>query len=235
MKKQSISQFSSEGENGAGVNEISRTKNFKKIADVLFPKFTGINCNMLPFIIGDITSIPEKFRLYAPLIKASKPPQSLYGKVGYLTITETEVYIGITQRKKGIHLDFGKGGFISPKNEGEGIYIANNIEKSCMVWDTLISGSDSSKDGSCEHLRDSLGSGKFLNPNTLYLIHENCPHESLPMVHNTKRQFFRLVIGEIQEWYEEHSTINELGIKPGSSCKIIPVIDLNDGCHGACW
>jgi hypothetical protein len=207
--------------------------NFKKIKAVVFPEFTGVTINMMPFIIGDIKTIPEEVQNYIPLIESCCLPESLTGQVAYLTITETLVKEGETQRKKGIHLDFGKGGFAQEKKDGEGIYIANNIEGSCRIWDTRIPTSDVQNNGSCEHLRATLGNGEFLKQSVMYLIHENCPHESLPMASNTKRQFFRLVVGEIMEWYEEFSTRNRLGVKP--DCKVVYYTSLSEGCHGACW
>lgn len=206
--------------------------NFKKIKTVVFPKFTGTNIDMMPFIIGDVETIPEEIRSYVSLIESCYLPKSLYGQVAYLTITETLAKKGEAQRKKGIHLDFGKGGFIREKKEGEGIYIANTVKNSCRIWDTIIPASDAQNDGSCEHLRANLGDGEFLKKSIVYFLHENCPHESLPMSNNTKRQFFRLVVGEIKEWYEEFSTPSKFGVEP--NCKIVDKLGFYS-CHGACW
>lgn len=35
---------------------------------IKFPEFKGISCNMMPFIQGDSSSLPEGFELYASII-----------------------------------------------------------------------------------------------------------------------------------------------------------------------
>ena len=37
---------------------------------------------------------------------------------------------------------------------------------------------------------------------------DRTPHESMPMAHGTRRQYFRLVAGPVSVWYSEHSTPN---------------------------
>lgn len=71
---------------------------------VVFPKFVGpkSNCNMLPFIIGNSQSIPTKFRRYYPLIEACKIPFEEMGKIGFLSIHESIVKKGESQRRPGI-------------------------------------------------------------------------------------------------------------------------------------
>jgi hypothetical protein len=68
---------------------------------VRFPPPTGIQINMLPFIIGDRTSLPEEFHGYWPVIMACNVDPSYSSKVGYLTVHESLVAPGKTQRRGG--------------------------------------------------------------------------------------------------------------------------------------
>ncbi|MES2023320.1 MAG: hypothetical protein V4439_01430 [Patescibacteria group bacterium] len=163
---------------------------------------------MMPFIMGNAESIPEEYKQYLPMIDACKISTKLIGQVGYLTITETVVKLGETQRKPGIHTDSGYGL----------IYMANNLPNSCRVWDEEIYSTDPY--GDCEEYRDSLGKGITIEPNILYMLNENCPHESLPVEKEGERQFFRLVTGPLQAWWEGDSTPNRLKIVPPSTCEI---------------
>jgi hypothetical protein len=63
----------------------------------------------------------------------------------------------------------------------------------------------------------------FLPPRTLnskdgfYTITDHTPHASLPVKEDCLRQFFRIVVGDVDVWYKLHSTENELGILPDTS------------------
>lgn len=81
------------------------------IDSIVFPAFTGIKCNMMPFIQGDSKSIPDEYKAYADIIN------NIYlekGLIGYLTIDESFVEGGKSQRgfnSKGIdrnvHVEVG--------------------------------------------------------------------------------------------------------------------------------
>jgi hypothetical protein len=79
--------------------------NFKRLGGVRFPAYSGVSANMLPFVMGDHESIPEEYRQYAPLVDACNLPASELGKVGYLTVTESVVLGGRSQRRGGIHVE----------------------------------------------------------------------------------------------------------------------------------
>ena len=38
------------------------------VANVTFPKYTGVQCNMMPIVIGDMKTIPKNMRQYMPLL-----------------------------------------------------------------------------------------------------------------------------------------------------------------------
>lgn len=143
-----------------------------------------------------------------------------------MTVHESIIPVGKTQRRPGLHverpltikksgkiyrpdepynfnsvyhcLSWGLGS-IAPRNKipVDGIYMASNV--SCEVHPNII---------------------KY--PNSFIDKHGGIMHESLPMKAPTedkyakeiKRSFFRLVVGDISIWYSKHNTPNPLGILP---------------------
>jgi hypothetical protein len=193
-----------------------------KVGKVNFPKHTGININMMPFIMGDINSIPKEYRCYKDIINSCNIHSSEIGKIGYLTITESFVNKGKPQRRGGIHTEktpthsWGgdDGGAWGGKS---GLFMASNISDSCQIWNYHVD--VPGLGGDCSHLRDKLGKGIKMSSNELYWMTDSCPHESLELKSDCMRQFFRLVTSDVGVWYEKHSTKNKLGVNPG--CKII--------------
>jgi len=194
-------------------------KNFLKVAQVKFPKKNNIIINMMPFIMGDLNSIPEEYRQYENIINSCGVPQSEIGKVGYLTIHESKVTQANSQRRGGIHTEKhperswggnGWGGLT-------GLFMASNMSDTCRVWDEHVQ--NPRAHGDCEHLRDSLGEGIKMKKGELFWMTDGTPHESLPLTKDAYRQFFRLVTSEVSVWYEKHSTKNRLGILP--NCEIL--------------
>ena len=99
-----------------------------------FPSPSGININMMPFICGDSfddCKLPDFLRPYSGLIEMCLQhhsyrkthhmwPSSLFssdlGKVYYLTIQESEVDPGQSQRRPGLHVD--SPGWVKIKDVG---------------------------------------------------------------------------------------------------------------------
>lgn len=208
-------------------------KNFEDKRRIEFPLPSDININMMPYIIGDSSSIPEIYHHYLPIIrKCEEASPGMYGsrRVGYLTIHESFVPAGSTQRRPGLHTDRHqsshgletKGGGRGTEciwmqgwggsRMGSGMYIASNVADSCMIWDCRVE--IPGELGDCEHLRDMMGEGQMLKENNLYWLSDATPHEALPMKVDGYRQFFRWVGDEVAVWYEQHSTRNPLGIEP---------------------
>lgn len=75
---------------------------FREINQIEFPKFSGININMMPFIFGDTESIPNSMASYWDIINECNFEKDA---VCYLTITETMVRKSETQRRGGIHVE----------------------------------------------------------------------------------------------------------------------------------
>lgn len=192
---------------------------FQIIGEIQFPKYSNVNVNMLPFIIGDIKSLPGSVMSYADLIERCGVSTKRSGEVGYLSISESYVAMGESQRRGGLHTEAhavdgwggGTWGGASSIETGEGIYMASNISNSCAVWDSLVY--DQKEMGDCEHIRDRLGKPTMLKANQLVWLTDRTPHESLPLKAKGRRQWFRLVSGPISVWYEDHSTPNPL-VKP---------------------
>jgi hypothetical protein len=134
---------------------VSYNYYLREIDRVTFPQPTGVNVNMMPFVMGDDSTIPEECKGYIPIIQECLRSRhhfdsSEIGKVGYLTIQEGFINEGDTQRRPGLHTDghLNANWGYSSKGDGQlfhgwgglegGIYMANNIDGSCVAWDTLI-------------------------------------------------------------------------------------------------
>lgn len=196
---------------------------------VSFPPPTGININMMPFIMGYGSSLPVDLHVYEPLIQACGLEEGQTGKIGYLSIMESAVTAERpSQRRPGIHTEkhpqtgWGGGGWGSGKygyGRQDGIYMASTVARSCRAWDTRIL--QPGPMGDCEHFRKHLESRfrVLMDKDTLYWLTDSTPHESLPLKPGTFRQWFRLVTHKVDLWYADHSTANPLGVMP--QCKII--------------
>lgn len=171
---------------------------------------------MMPFIFGDVESLPLDLRGYLPLIQAANYGN---GTTAYLTIHESDVQAGKCQRRPGIHTDgtsrigWGGGGW-GGSEEKKGIYIASS-DGQTRIWDQYTKEVDN-----MGQLLDAPNSNYILcEANRLYWLTDRTPHEALASEQNTHRQFFRLVADEVGGWWEKHSTANPLGVKP--NCTIV--------------
>jgi hypothetical protein len=112
-----------------------------------WPKHTGIDINMMPFVMGKADkTLPKQLHGYLPLLARLPLPDSELGRVGYLTVQESEVEAGATQRRPGLHTEspgwlhrpgtlahtvrenagWGGGSYHSDLYEG-GIFMASNV------------------------------------------------------------------------------------------------------------
>jgi hypothetical protein len=183
--------------------------------------------------MGDEDTLPVEYLQYWPLIEACQLPLAEIGKVGYLTIHESEVRAGQAQRRPGLHcespgsvlnesgqytndrIDWGCGIVRGDRSTVRGgIYMASNVPNSSRLWDIKVRSPVVGKLGDLEHLRDLLGDGKVLEADKMYWLTDATPHESLRLSSSTHRQFFRLVTSSLSAWYPEHSTPNPRGVIP---------------------
>lgn len=202
--------------------------NLRHVASIAFPAFAGRSVNMMPFVMGDASSVPEELRDYLPLIDACDVSDSEIGKVGYLTIDERYIDETGAHRRPGIHTEgfgnegwgggnwgrgrVGWGGGNWGGQEG-GLYMANSIDESCILYDTAVV--DTSFGGAVTDEQVAGAASVLMPKDALFWIHDRTPHASLPVA-RTNRQFFRLVTSDVSLWFAKHSTPNRLGVLPNA-------------------
>lgn len=183
---------------------------FKEVSNISFPEFKRINVNMMPFIFGDIQSIPVEMRDYYDIIDRCNFEN---GSTCYLTITETMVEKSKTQRRGGIHVEsplgLSWGGGWGGITSDAGVYMASTDGRT-EVWDTMQPERDNH--GRCEPLGDS----HIMKPRTMYWMTDLTPHAALPSLFDGRRQFIRVVSSKVDVWYKQHSSVNPLGIQPNA-------------------
>lgn len=106
-------RFAPTGRNSALL--VLDCKKSKIQKDIVFPKFAGRQCNMLPFRLGDVSSLPEEFRAYWELIErccesqdwdSDRGAYGTRGEVAFLTVDEREdLDVGTSHRRGGLHCD----------------------------------------------------------------------------------------------------------------------------------
>lgn len=207
---------------------------------IKFPKPTGIKINMMPFVMRwgfESTKLPEYLRGYDMLLqRVAFYCQKDCGKICYLTIDESFVDEGHSQRRPGLHIESPgmiavNGGYeeaecvawggLGSDDGGRtgGIYMCSNMDRTCEIWNCKIEGHGAIGTlGDMEHLRNTFtGHGVrrlYTEANRMYWITDRTPHESLPVEKSGVRQFFRIVTSKLSVWYSQHSTPNPLGVKP---------------------
>jgi len=188
---------------------------------ILFPRFQGVNCNMLPIIIGDPGSVPEEYAQYCDMMNLCDIEPEENGRVGYLSIAEFQVRAGASQRRPGIHTEavndggvgygwgWGAGGML-PGRRKQGLYLASTVDASCQAWNQEVE-PGTTRDGR-EDLRQILDQSPscIMKASTLYWMTDKCPHEALPQQNAGPRQWFRLVTSPVSVWFQDHSTVNPL-------------------------
>jgi hypothetical protein len=195
-----------------------------------FPTAVGVKCNMMPFIQGDSSSLPEEYKSYSKIIDENYLEK---GEIGYLTIDESFVDGGKTQRgynskgiNRNVHIEVGR---YENKNRWGGsgggsswggrnhtlldddtmVLIANNISDTCRVWDTKeMSYTD---DGDLSEYIDRYPehTGLMLKSGEVAKISIFTPHECVSQKESKFRQFFRIV-GKGVTGREEYFTVNPL-------------------------
>eukprot|EP01040_Poterioochromonas_malhamensis_P013278 gene13278-14585_t len=175
-------------------------------------------------------------------------------RIAYLTIDERPLAgSNMSQRRGGVHVEcpgamrkkevadksqytpdlsyyhhWGFGEVAGEYLKG-GIFLASNVSNSTAVWNSRIHdtfGDIIGPHGSLERMRDLLGPPtKCLEAGELIWLSDRTPHESLPIEDgSSRRQFFRLVVGEIAFWFADHNTPNPTGFQVPS---FVPVIHGN--------
>lgn len=206
-----------------------------QLPSVRFPPPEDIVVNMMPFNLSSIHSLPNYLKPYYGIIEECITPSNLNWwpdpkgqEVAYLTVHESRATEHEPQRRGGIHTE----GMLSSAPDAQwfswgefnglfgGIFCASTVSKSARMWNAKIPREPSAALGEgcdIEHLRGVLDdTAEWVEPEAgeLYWMTDATPHESLPLEPGTYRQYFRLVVGKIGGWYEQHSTKNALGVEP---------------------
>jgi len=197
---------------------------------IKFPTFTGIKCNMMPFIQGDSSSLPEKYKTYSDVIDQNFLEK---GEIGFLTIDESFVKANNSQRgynskgiKRNVHIEVGRlkdynrwggnggsnvwGGRASTiLDDNTMVLIGNSISDTCRVWDRLEQRYTSDGDLS-EYINEyPEHTGLLLKSGEIAKISIFTPHECVNQKESSNRQFFRIV-GKGVTGREDYFTINPL-------------------------
>jgi len=193
---------------------------------IQFPEFTGVKCLMMPFIQGDSSSLPNEFKPYAKIIDENYLEK---GEIGYLTIDESFVESGKSQRgynskgiNRNVHIEVGRsekgnkwggntwgGRYTTTLADETMVLIANSVSDTCRLWDTKEMAY--TKDGDLsEHIE------KYPPQTAITLKHGEVakisiftPHECVSQKQSSNRQFFRIV-GKGVKGREKYFTKNPL-------------------------
>ena len=196
---------------------------------IQFPEFTGIKCNMMPFIQGDSKSLPKEYQPYADIINSNFLEK---GEIGLLTIDESFVKANTSQRgfnytgvNRNVHIEVGINNQVNRWGSGGGsswgghgktlladttqVLISNNIDNTCRIWNTLEK--TQTKNGDLTHVIDKYPeeTGIMLKAGEVAKISIFTPHECIIQLKESFRQFFRIV-GKGVIGREDYFTINPL-------------------------
>ena len=224
----------------------------------LFPPPSDININMMPIDLSRLKeTLPEYVKGYSEIIRYCICQQIggwlredilNKGKIAYLTIHESLVEPGKTQRRPGLHIEspliccnsdiieknhdnplwqslsWGKGNW-RDDHPIDGMYIASSVDDMAKIYPYHIENPDklTDKHGGIDHYRECIQDGEFVKNGCIYWLTDKTPHESLPNTNDKPiyRQFFRLVMGPIDVWYSHHNTPNPLGVQPSEGVTIL--------------
>lgn len=193
-----------------------------------FPTFTGLKCNMMPFVQGDSKSLPEAYKPYAKIIDDNYLEK---GEVGFLTIDESYVEAGKSQRgynsfglNRNVHIEVGRhaqhgnhwgggnswgGNYNTLLDDNTMVLIANSIDNTCRVWDAREMSFTKDGDLGVYLHKYPEQTGKLMKAGDLAKISIFTPHECVPQKHSGQRQFFRIV-GKGVRGRESYFTHNPL-------------------------
>ncbi|ETV98553.1 hypothetical protein H310_08677 [Aphanomyces invadans] len=200
-------------------------------------KETPLRIIMMPFVMGDATSLPPSCRRYQTIIetclRASTSDER--GKVGYITIHEGNVEAGTSQLRTGLCIETGGGsGTLAESDERSlgwsthhrlygGIFVASSVANSFAVCDAVLQDTTefARACGDAEHLRPALAKRgvipQHVDRSELIWMTDRTPHESLPLAATAFHQFFSLTTSGVLCWDADRWTPNPLGIQ--SACK----------------
>ena len=126
---------------------IKRETSFKlcltDLPTISFPPPQNININMMPFLMATefkSTKLPKYLQHYfkALILPCLRSDPAMKGTICFLTIQESEVAAGCTQRRPGLHIESAGNDYISSKliESGSDIgKLGRQIDKGCGHYD----------------------------------------------------------------------------------------------------
>jgi len=191
-----------------------------------FPKYSGARCLMMPYIQGEPDSLPDIYAAYRGIVSSVFLRR---GDVGFLTIDESLAVAGTPHRgqraryPRALHTEAGILRGVCRWGSGPSwggrpavtldrdvkILIASNVSDSCAVWDSEHE--DTSEDGDIGYAAAEYpyGDAVLLKVGEVREIGIFTPHESLPVEHDVRRQFLRIVSSGVHG-REDYFTVNPL-------------------------
>jgi hypothetical protein len=133
----------------------------------------------------------------------------------------------------GVEHHWGNGIMMRSEYLEGGIFLGSNLANTTAVWNCRIRdehGDIIAPHGSIERCREVLGPpSHILDAGELVWLTDKTPHEALPRLSSSsssssptpRRQFFRLVLGEVTAWFADHSTDNPTGYPVPSKVRIV--------------
>jgi hypothetical protein len=190
---------------------------------IKFPEYSDTRCLMMPYLQGNIDSVPTEYHHYADIIN------SVYltkGDIGFLTIDESVNQAGKPHRgdrsktNRALHTEAGKMNNQAVWGVWKGnpdvkldpnvrVLLANNIDDTCAIWNAEhINTSLDGDIGYAAHLypyKDAV----FMKNGEVHEIGIFTPHESIPIKKSVKRQFLRIVSSGVhgREPYFTHNPL----------------------------
>lgn len=186
---------------------------------VQIPEFTGIRILHMPFLLGDLDSLPDFLSGWSDFFSNMFGLMHIKSGIAYVTIDQKNVQPGKTHRRKGLHVDgvmegkigctFGGGPFGTLK---DGMYTVSS-HQACRAWNQFFDGM-AGWDGECDHLLPQAKKENeiLLKPNEVYWLSGLCVHESMPVENEVNRTFVRITMPNDKPWFDGF-TLNPKGIK----------------------
>jgi len=151
---------------------------FAHVNNVHFPPPKGLNVNMMPFVMDQKNSLPKELHGYWSMIELCVRTLARQSerRVVYLTVHESVVVEGTSQRRPGLHTEgfmrapcdsgtikemprWHPWGFGHPIGKGKfegGIFMASTVSDSTHIYNALVPKQLIGKGGDVEHLREVL-------------------------------------------------------------------------------
>ena len=191
-----------------------------------FPDYAGLRCYMMPFIQGRGESLPDAYSGYSDVVDAFHLSGQA-GHLGYITIDESIVDAGQSQRgygvgRRSIHTEaclsddrlswgpaptWGASSYVRLDTDLR-VLIANSLHDTCMVWDTEVTATTVDGDLSFRSAEFPVEGGRSMASGEVMEIGIFTPHECIPQKVSGPWQFFRIV-GTGVHGRESYFTRNE--------------------------